>query len=658
MVQFVGESVAVGASRDTIPTAVLLTGVNMPDHNKVFAHLIAKLAAVTAHVAVLGPGLNIKSLIQQIVLELTDDDGDEKGGIKKADASLSALDAWYTDKYPLGAEVRPPLVVILQDFEASAGAALTDLISLLKRYSGLPIVLVFGVATTVTTLHSTLPHSATSKLTINTFGSPPASKLLDQVIEEVIISSDNPFQLSHRVFQFLVENFLFHDFAVEHFLQGYKFIVGEHFYRTPASFLCTDLKSAQAKLRTATEAELDAVRRLPSFRAMVETRPGDEGAKLLVDGAECRAEVARLLADYAANSRVFSALVRCLHLLVCQLPRKPLGKTLRDVHEHAMKGGLATSQQYKEAWQFLKLVSRFDLQEKCKQALAELSQVEDARLADLISSLEASLKKLEELVEEDTSCVSSPVPVVRSLSAAMTAQSRDATPASSLPTSALTTPAGSATNSPLANKNAGQKLDRFKLKEALLQSMKEKNKATPARPFDIIRTELLAAFNTAFTELLVPPSEMTLHEIFLFSAPGAVRRHLVGAPRAALHAALTDPWEYLDHPELKIQDAGEISASFPDICVGYKLHLECQKLINVYDWLVCWNTICTGDSEAAPDQVPRYYHHLKDHTKMYNHLQVQQARFSRVVQELQHLGFIKTSTRKTDHVARLTFGGS
>ena len=39
-------------------------------------------------------------------------------------------------------------------------------------------------------------------------------------------------------------------------------------------------------------------------------------------------------------------------------------------------------------------------------------------------------------------------------------------------------------------------------------------------------------------------------------------------------------------------------------------------------------------------------------------MQVQQARFSRVVQELQHLGFIKTSSRKTDHVARLTFGGS
>ena len=32
-----------------------------------------------------------------------------------------------------------------------------------------------------------------------------------------------------------------------------------------------------------------------------------------------------------------------------------------------------------------------------------------------------------------------------------------------------------------------------------------------------------------------------------------------------------------------------------------------------------------------------------------------QARFSRAVSELQFLGFIKTSKRKTDHVERLTF---
>merc|ERR1712133_265129 len=130
-------------------------------------------------------------------------------------------------------------------------------------------------------------------------------------------------------------------------------------------------------------------------------------------------------------------------------------------------------------------------------------------------------------------------PAVMSLSAAMSSSADNSSlpilPSSipSLPSSAFTTPLTSASNSPQSAK-AAPKLDRFKLKEALLQSMKEKNKATPARPFDIIRNEILNTFNAAFTDHLIPPSEMTLHEIFLFSAPGAIRRHLVGAPRAAL----------------------------------------------------------------------------------------------------------------------------
>jgi len=651
IVEFVSEtcSRSQASTRDTIPTAVLLTGVNMPDHNKVFDQLISKLGSVSSHVSVIGSGTcsNLKSLVQTIVMELCEDENEEKSFIKKADASFSSLENWYQEKYKQ--DSCPPLVVILQDFEASAGPALTDLILLMKRYSSLPFVLIFGVATTITTVHRTLPHSATAKLTINTFGSPPATKLLDQVIENVIIDAiDNPFKLSHKVFQFLIENFLFHDFAVDHFLKGYKFIIGEHFYRTPATFLCTDLKTAQAKLNKLNDIELDSIRRLPSFKAMVEKSEGDEGVKLLVDKKECVKKVSKLLDEYHSNIQIFTVLVKSLYFLVCDLPRKPLGKCLRDVYEYAMKGNITGSQQYKEAWQFLKLVSRYDLQTKCKSALEELKKVGDSRLDDLVKTVEESLDKLDKLADEDLggSCVSSPA--VKSLSAVMSSvtASSEASPVvlpnsiPSLPSSALSTPLTSASNSPQSGKTA-PKLDRFKLKEALLQSMKEKNKATPARPYDIIRNEMLNSFNSAFNDLLLPPSELPLNEIFLFSAPGAVRRHLVGAPRAALHTALTDPWEYLDNTDLKIQDLGEISPAFPDICIGYKLHLECQKLINLYDWLMCWNTISTGGQEdqEVPDQV-------------------QQAKFARVVQELQHLGFIRTSSRKTDHVARLTFGGS
>ena len=86
----------------------------------------------------------------------------------------------------------------------------------------------------------------------------------------------------------------------------------------------------------------------------------------------------------------------------------------------------------------------------------------------------------------------------------------------------------------------------------------------------------------------------------------------------------------------------EIPGHFPDVCIAYKLHLECGKLINLYDWLQCWLSIIANseDVNEVKDGVidPRLH-----------------ARFSRAVSELQFLGFIKPSKRKTDHVERLTF---
>ncbi len=38
-------------------------------------------------------------------------------------------------------------------------------------------------------------------------------------------------------------------------------------------------------------------------------------------------------------------------------------------------------------------------------------------------------------------------------------------------------------------------------------------------------------------------------------------------------------------PGLEIRDRREISSSFPDISVAFKLHQEGGKLINLYDWL-------------------------------------------------------------------------
>lgn len=65
---------------------------------------------------------------------------------------------------------------------------------------------------------------------------------------------------------------------------------------------------------------------------------------------------------------------------------------------------------------------------------------------------------------------------------------------------------------------------------------------------------------------------------------------------------------FFQNESLKTED-GTVSNSAPDICIAYKLHLECGRLINLYDWLEvsafvkwwCWG--CAAPSELSPEQL-------------------------------------------------------
>lgn len=63
-------------------------------------------------------------------------------------------------------------------------------------------------------------------------------------------------------------------------------------------------------------------------------------------------------------------------------------------------------------------------------------------------------------------------------------------------------------------------------------------------------------------------------------------------------------------------------------------------MINLYDWLIAFGTII--EKETTTGVGP-------DHAMI-------QSRFLRAIDELQFLGFIKPTSRKTDHVLRLTWG--
>ena len=49
-------------------------------------------------------------------------------------------------------------------------------------------------------------------------------------------------------------------------------------------------------------------------------------------------------------------------------------------------------------------------------------------------------------------------------------------------------------------------------------------------------------------------------------------------------------WFFLQNESCRC-DAGGLSPSLPDICIVYKLHEECGRLINLYDWLQVGQTM-------------------------------------------------------------------
>lgn len=89
-------------------------------------------------------------------------------------------------------------------------------------------------------------------------------------------------------------------------------------------------------------------------------------------------------------------------------------------------------------------------------------------------------------------------------------------------------------------------------------------------------------------------------------------------------------------------------------------------MINLYDWLQAFLSIVDPtevDDEEKRIVNPELQYPFCVFTVSFNVLKhfflndFHRARFTQAIAELEFLGFIKSSKRKTDHVSRLTWGG-
>lgn len=198
LVEYVTEEGATTTS-EILPTAALLTGINQPDHLKQFETLTQRLHALqAARVCVLQSRDcgTLKAAVESMVYNLmeaqstatttaTSDEEDERDRdrkrLRRSQCTMKQLNSWYANNFGTAEEHRA-LVVILPDFECFNASVLQDFILILSAQCGrLPFVLVLGVATAMTAVHSTLPYHVSCKIKLRVFQTQPAPTGLNEV---------------------------------------------------------------------------------------------------------------------------------------------------------------------------------------------------------------------------------------------------------------------------------------------------------------------------------------------------------------------------------------------------------------------------------------------------------------------------------------------
>lgn len=102
----------------------------------------------------------------------------DKVRLRRYECTMKRLSTWYHNT----TVNKEALVVILPDFECFNSQVLQDFILILHVHcTNLPIMLVLGLATSISIIHSTLPYHVTSKIKVKIFETQTAPTAMNEV---------------------------------------------------------------------------------------------------------------------------------------------------------------------------------------------------------------------------------------------------------------------------------------------------------------------------------------------------------------------------------------------------------------------------------------------------------------------------------------------
>ncbi|RMZ66668.1 origin recognition complex subunit 3 [Pyrenophora seminiperda CCB06] len=142
-----------------------------------------------------------------------------------------------------------------------------------------------------------------------------------------------------------------------------------------------------------------------------------------------------------------------------------------------------------------------------------------------------------------------------------------------------------------------------------------------------------------FTSSFVEPKTLFLSEVLMYDLKSPHTEVFQPKPRLAVERALATPHDYLGCECCSGVDGNPaaLSTTQPAAAIVYQLYLESGTLINVTDLWSAFNAIAgDGTEENEPNTM---------------------ALFQRALAELRHLGLVKPSRKKTDHISKIMWKG-
>lgn len=569
-----------------------MTGVNQIDHFKQFDLLSQKISNNCFSIVTILKSRdcsNIKYTIEALVAGLiygkveNDEEDDENIHVKlkKKQLTLSVLEAWYNNRYG-SAENKPKLAIMVADFEQFPPHVVQDLVSILCSYSSrLPFVLIIGLATAFKTLHSVLPFHITNKISVNIFQAESSSAMLNRILDEVILTHHCPFFLSGKSFKILLDIFLFYDYSLQSFIQGFKVFMLEQYSTNLFAPMYSGGSVYHHMIDGMSHDDCEWIRRhCMSFRHYVEAHDNPQHRIDLITNDEKFKQLIPKKASRALRFYFqFFCCLRMLAVLIEDLPRNNLGKQLRELYPICAETDITKLEEFQECFKLL----RFTSKDKFITKLDKIIKILKTFISDemLHENLRTNFSHVHEKLLDYR---------VKIFEAGMTPVKSPENATNSTPKSA-------------AKVNTKGVIGRHEM----LQKLKESAMNQPAKvvvEYERLLCECLDYIYEVFERHLIPFSKGPLFtEIFLFTDCNSVRRHIVGAPRSSIHNALVNPVHYLQCNCCTIKENEQILSTMPDICVAYKLHLECNKFINLFDWLQSFSMVIDHSTDYEEENI-------------------------------------------------------